>query len=352
MLTSNPLTCKVFHSITEIDPVEWNQLSAGRPFTSHRWYHFCETVMKDVLPTYLLIYHDEQAIAWATFWRSPNEPLAIQSVPVRNFFQPLIRRWPLLLCESPFASISGIVLPEPPLRQPAQALISAKSIEFLHQQGCSFLVFSYLPKELSEDWSKDLLSTAAFDAGTSMQLPWENFEAYLQAGDKKDRQHYKRTLREAEKLGIQITRHTNLQHVNVAEALVLIRTVEHRFQSAENPWAHGMLEHFEMLQGATFLTATIGDRLVGCGLIVEDNGAQTSTILGLVEDVNYVYLMLVYESIKIAFDHHLHLVRLGTGAYDVKQHLGFTLENNNLVLFSAANPLLQKTAQWLEKRIG
>ena len=38
-----------------------------------------------------------------------------------------------------------------------------------------------------------------------MPIEWESFEAYLKAGNKKDRQHYKNSLREAEENGLVLT---------------------------------------------------------------------------------------------------------------------------------------------------
>jgi predicted N-acyltransferase len=342
------LDFEIFHSITEIDPAGWDQLSAGRPFTSHTWYRYGEAVMTDCQPTYLIIYQHNQPIARATFWRTANEPLPVQSAILRRGLQSLLDRWPLLMCYSPFSGTSGLILPDSSLRETAQSIIGARAIELLHQLGCSFLIFSYLPKEQFSGWPENLLPTVVLEPGTCMEIIWPSFEAYLRDGNKKDRQHYKRTLREAQKLEIVVQRHSRVD--NVEEALGLIRNVEQRFGSAENPWARRMLEQVDMV-GGVFLTATIGDKLVGCGLALQDNGAQVNAMLGLAEGVPYVYFMLVYESLKLAFDHHAQRLRMGSGAYEVKQQLGFVLEDNNSLLFSASNPLLQKTGQWLEKHI-
>lgn len=344
MSINNLLDFEIFHSVAEIDPARWDQLSGGRPFTSHRWYRYGEVVMADSEPTYLVIYHHDQPIARATFWRSPNEPIALSSAILRRGIQRIFDRWPLLMCYSPLSSISGLILPDSPLRKAVQSTIDAMALSLLREKGCSFLLFAYLPKEQFSGWPENLLSTIVPGPGTFMQISWSDFEGWLQAGNKKDRQHYKRTLREAEKLNIVVHRHNHVDDVD--EALSLIRSVEHRFGSAENPWARHMLEKLDMVDG-TFLAARIGDRLVGCGLVLDDNGAQMNATLGLAEDVPYVYFMLVYESMKLAFERHISLLRMGSGAYDVKQQLGFSLEDNHSLLFTASNPLLQKTGRWL-----
>jgi hypothetical protein len=67
----------------------------------------------------------------------------------------------------------------------------------------------------------------------------------------------------------------------------------------------------------------------------------------LAKDVPYVYFMLVYESLQMAFERRVRLLRWGSGAYDVKQRLGFSLEDNGSLVFTAVNPYLQKALQWL-----
>ena len=107
-----------------------------------------------------------------------------------------------------------------------------------------------------------------------------------------------------------------------------------------------MLENMAMVNGV-YLTVTLGERLVGCGLLLEDNGAQMTTALGLAADVPYVYFLLIYESLKIAFERQIRLLRWGSGAYDIKNRLGFQMEDNNTILYATSNPIMQKIGQWL-----
>jgi len=185
-------------------------------------------------------------------------------------------------------------------------------------------------------WPEQAAVMTVSDPGTWMALDWESFDAYLESGNKKDRQHFKRSLREAEKLGVVMSRHPRVPDVEAA--LALIRNVENKHGAAPNPWVRGMLENLELADG-TFLAAHIGKQLVGCGLIVEDNGAQMTTALGLADNVPYVYFSLVYASLQAAFEKNLRLLRWGSGAYDVKRRLGFQLESNNHAVFVGAGPL-------------
>jgi predicted N-acyltransferase len=180
--------------------------------------------------------------------------------------------------------------------------------------------------------------------GMEMQNRWSSIDEYLASAGKKDRQHYKRVLREAAKLGIQIDCHSRAESVD--DALPLIHNVEMSHGALPNPWAEAMLEHMELVQGA-FLTATINKQLVGCGLLLEDNGSQMTSVLGLAKDVPYVYFMLIYESLKMAFEHNVRLLRWGSGASDVKHRLGFSFEDNGSLSFRPVNPGLQKMLRWM-----
>jgi len=174
-------------------------------------------------------------------------------------------------------------------------------------------------------------------------------DEYMTSGNKKDRQHYKRVLREAEKLGIKIDRH--LLAENIEDALALIRNVEQDHGALPNPWARQMLEHMQMVNGS-LLTATIDKQLVGCGLIFEDNESQMTSVLGLAKDVPYVYFMLLYETLKMAFEHKVRTLRWGSGAYEVKQRLGFSFEDNSSLIFTAVNPHLQKVLKRLSEKMS
>ena len=182
------------------------------------------------------------------------------------------------------------------------------------------------------------------EPGTIMENKWSSFDEYLASGHGKNRKNYNQALRESEKLGIKITRHTKVERID--EVLELIRSVEQVHGSLPNPWARPMLEQMERING-TLLIATIGEKFVGCGLLVEDNHVQTTCLLGHAENVPYVYFMILYESLRVAFEHHVRFLRWGSGAYDIKKRLGFTFEDNGSVAYAAINPLFRKVLSWL-----
>ena len=338
------LSVKTASSIHEIDAKLWNELSAGTPFQSHQWYVFGEQVMCDCLPIYLLAYEGNFLVARASLWLMRNEPIPKMLGRTRNVAAAVFKRWPLLICRSPLSYTTGLTFADNSRRADILAAFAEAGLTIAKRHGVSFIIFDYLHKANLQDWPARFSAMANLDPGTHMENRWTNLDEYLASGNKKDRQHYKRVVREAEKLGLRVGCHRFAE--NVDGALSLIRNVEQEHGALPNPWARQMLEHMQMVNGS-FLTATIDDQLVGCGLIFEDNNSQMTSMLGLAKDVPYVYFTLVYESLKMAFEHKVHLLRWGSGAYDVKQRLGFSLEDNGSLVFTAVNPYLQKVLQRL-----
>jgi hypothetical protein len=129
-----------------------------------------------------------------------------------------------------------------------------------------------------------------------------------------------------------------------AEALPLIRTVEGRHAAAAKPWAAAMLSKAGMIRSA-WLEARVEDRLAGCGLVVEDQGVQMTTLLGLDYRVPYAYFQLVYAALRHAFDSGARILRGGSGAYELKERLGFTRENCNHTVLAGNGPLFQRISR-------
>lgn len=336
------LRIKIAHRVDEIGQPAWDALSAGRPFASCDWYRFGETVMADSPPTYLILSVDEKPAARATLYRVPDEPLPLPPL-VRAPIRSLLRRRPLLICRSPLANWSGLLLPEDAsLRAAARAALLEAAQKQLEEQNCSFLLFDFLDESQRADWPADFLQTTVADAGTRLEIQWESFDEYLAGTDKRGRQHYKRARREAEKLGLELSHHSSV--ANIEEALTLIRRVEQKFRAAPNPWMRGLLENAQTLGGVWQEVRQRG-RLVGCGLLLEDNGVMLATALGLAEDAPYAYFLLVYSCLQEAMARRVKTLRLGSGAYDVKRRLGFVLEDNNHTAIRARSPFLQGLAK-------
>jgi len=313
-------------SIHEIDPVTWDRFSGMRPFQSHRWYAFGERVMADCLPTYFLAYEGGELAARAAFWRIANEPLPDLPPALRALAASLLRRWPLFICRSPLANTTGLVLRDGAGRADILSALGEAAIAEAGRKGASVALFDYLEEEELQGWPSAFRLVTVSDPGAILENRWQDLDDFLASGRSKVRWHYKRALREAQDRGVRVTKHAHVPDVEAA--LALIRAVDRRHGNMPNPWARGLLENLAWI-GGDWLEARIGERLVGGNLIFEDNAAQMITALGLVEDVPYVYFLLLYASLEAAFEEKVHWLRWGSGAYEVKRRLGFTLERNN-----------------------
>lgn len=318
---------QTYHSIQEISPEIWDGVAAGRGFQSHRWYTFGERAMADAKPTYLIAYNGDKAIAGAALFRIHNEPLPLPSV-ARRFMSSIFKRRPLLICRSPLADTSALLLPGEPARDEILTILTQAAHEEFKKQRCSFLIFDFLLTEQMKypGWPPGYEPITVSEPGTYMPIEWVNFETYLEAGNKKDRQHYKKSLKEVEENNLVLSKHSSVSDVDAA--LKLIRNVSIWHGSAPNPWTRGLLENFSMIDG-TWLELHKDGKLVGCGAVVRDNKFQLATALGLEDDVPGGYFCLLYAALREAFEHDVRLVRFGTGAYDVKRRLGLHLEDTN-----------------------
>lgn len=334
------ISVKVIDTINKINAEEWDGLSAGRPFQSHTWYKFGEQVMVGNSPVYLLAYQNNELIGRFTFWVTPNEPLPQSLGYGRVILNPIMQRWPLCICRSPIAQTSGLVISrmsEDP-NQVIRILIRA-AIEQGRYHKCLALLFDYLSSTEKEMFPQGIHPMQAANKGNILYNTWEDFDQYLARGDKKARRHYHRTLREIEGLHVRIERKQSAD--NISEILPLVRNVEKQHGAPPNPWIESLLRNMETVKG-TFLTASSADgKIVGCMLFLEDGDGQIATAFGRQQDLPYVYLGLFYEGIRIAMERRVKYLRWGSGAYELKRRMGFTLEDNDAIAFTFLHPLLQ-----------
>jgi len=340
------LNVQVFTSINEIEPEVWDRIVAGRGFQSHNWYQFGERAMADCPPTYLIAWDGKTPVAGAALFKVYNEPLPLPEV-ARRFMASVFQHRPLLVCRSPLADTSALLLPGEPLRDEALTVLAQTARDQFKKQRCSFLVFDFLLTEQLRypAWPAGFEPITVSEPGTYMPMEWQSFEEYLEAGNKHDRQHYQRNLQEAETNGLVLTKHKTIS--DVEKALRLIRNVSIWHGSAPNPWMRGLLENFAMVDG-TWLEIHKENELVGCGAVVRDNKFQLATALGLEDDVPGGYFLLLYTAMQEAFEHNARLVRFGSGNYDVKRRLGFHLEDTNHAMMTMAG-ITSRTVKQLAK---
>jgi hypothetical protein len=330
----------VVQSVTEIDPESWDVSGTDTPFSSYQWYAFCEKVMPDCSPAHILLFRDGCTFARGSFWLMRKDVLPITSPLNRKAGEWLMRRKPLLVCRSPVANESGLALP---LRGRREAFARLSEVAEAHARkySGSFVIYDYLNmQEVKPELLPDRYSYAeVVEPGTALILNWNSFENFLSTLSKPAWKDYRRHSNQAAKLGIRITSHSTVD--DIPEAVDLIRRVERFHGTAQNPWTESILAHMHMVDG-TWLEARQNDRLVGCGLLLRDGKHLVATLMGLDHDTKYAYFPFIYTAIQIAIEQGVQIFHAGSGAYELKQRLGFGLEANNHIAFTGIGTLFSK----------
>jgi predicted N-acyltransferase len=343
-LSSSPgLEVQIVHSVEAVEPAAWDRLAGGRPFHSHRWYRFGERALAEDEPVYVLVTCQGEPVARATFWLTAQPALPVPSRALRQVLQAIFRRRPLLMCRSPLADVSGLILPDGPPRADVLDLILQAAGEWARRQRVSFIVFDYLTEaEAREpDWPAGAARAAIPDPGTHLQLGWPDFEAFLGGLGQSARRHYRQHARRAAEQGVAVRVYPAVP--DLTEALALIGNVERRFDSAF-PWARRALENMSMVN-ADWIAAEAGGRVAASGLLLRDGAAALVTLVGRDYQVPYAYFQMYYAAIERAVRAGAGGLRGGSGAYEFKQRLGFELLTNNHVRYVPANRALGALAR-------
>ncbi|HEX3049996.1 MAG TPA: peptidogalycan biosysnthesis protein [Aggregatilineaceae bacterium] len=332
---------QVVRSASEVKPDVWDQLGRGQPFASQQWYCFCEASLA-AQPFHILLRQRGELIARATLWLMRREQLPIQSRVGRAVVQGILQRWPLLACRTPLIDRSGLVLPPGPRYHDALATVAEAARRVGRQSRASFVLFDYLDQALV--WPAPYQQMQIGEPSTRLDIQWADFEQYTSQWTKSMRKDYHRHTNRANDLGIEIQAHSQITHIQ--DALPLIRQVERQHQAAPNLNAQRILEESQRVPH-TWLTATIQDRLVGCGLLLGDGDARMLTLLGLDYNIQFVYFQLLYAAVRAAIESGAKTLYGGSGANSFKERLGFTLWHNNQIAVSANQWFFREVAKRL-----
>lgn len=339
-MTTASLHIQTTHTIADIGEDTWQRLNGTAPYTSYAWYQFTESAFPGDTPLYIVMFDGDTPIARATLRLTYQEPLPIANKIARNVMESVLRRWPLLICQSPLANASGLYLPDSSLREAALYAITEAAIDAGRKQHMFAALFDYLPQHqiVGTEWPKKFMTMPMEEPNTFLDLTWPDFDTYLASLGKSARKDFKRHRNRAADLGIEVRALPRVPDIDAA--LTLIRSVEEHHNTPPHPYAQSVLEHSPQV-GATWLAAEIDGRLVGCGLLLPDRDALTLTFLGLDYEVQYVYFQLMYAAIHHAIDSGAAVLRGGSGAYDFKRRLGFQVEPPFHIAFFINNSLLR-----------
>lgn len=338
---------QIAHTVSEIGQEAWDHLARNQPFAGYGWYHFGETVLNKDLPCYVTLWRDREPVARGTFWLTKQDPLPLPSRPARYLVQSLIRRWPLLICQSPLSSSSGLILPnEPILKKAALETIGQVAQEIAQQNKVSFLIFTYLNSQALKwnGWPAGYATATIDDPETRLVIRWDSFKAYLSHLSKKQRKNYRYRQNTAKRLGVEIKKHPKV--ANIDQAMQLITNVYERYTTPVDYWLRRQLEYAHMVN-ATWFTAEQNGKMVGCELVLNDQQTYLVRPIGLDYSVPQIYFNLGYADIEHAIEHGGRILRWGSGSQETKQHLGFELEDNNHSVFVGQHGLFHKFGRWL-----
>lgn len=342
---------QVIHGADELGQEVWDRLSAGRPFTSYRWYRFGEAVLSDCLPLYIILSQSGEPTARATFWLKKREVLSLTSPFLQAGVSFLLQHRPLLICESPFAGVSGLVLPSA-AKQRASALdlIAQAALEAGRTYQASFILWNYLEQaEASQSgWRPEFVTMSFSDPGTHLTLVWNSFETYLSHLSYKTRKNYRRYCRAAERQGIEIRRYATVPYGVAERAHELIRNVERKHGASPTPWLSPLLDHAPMVDGI-WLAAEQQGHLVGCELMLRDGEAWLVTLPGLDYTATNIYSLLGCTDIACAIESGAKTLRWGSGLFETKKRWGFELEDNYHQIYTGSGRLVEWLGQWLAK---
>ncbi|HTX89773.1 MAG TPA: GNAT family N-acetyltransferase [Anaerolineales bacterium] len=341
---------QIFHSVMEIGPTAWDQLGKGQPFTSSRWYCFGEAVFSDCSPTYVTLSQGNEPLAGSVFWVKRQEWLPIGSSIARFGAEELLRRRPLLMCAAPLACTPGWFLPESSLRAAAVKTISETALEIGAKHRASFVSFSYIPEADVQQggWPEDFSAISFTDEDTCLEISWPDFDSYLMHLAKSTRRNHRLHAKQADEMGVVVTAHSTVTDID--RAIPLIWNVERFHRAGRRPWTRSVLENAHLVD-STWITAHIGERLVGCCLVIGDGPARIATLLGLdysVPQYIYVYYQIIYAAIRSAIEQGAEKLYGGGGAYELKRRLGFRVLPNDYLVVAAAG----KSFRWIERKLA
>jgi predicted N-acyltransferase len=338
---------QVAHRVEEVGQAAWDQLAADRPFASYSWYRFGEAVLTDDEPTYIILSRGGEPLARATLWLTRQEPLPVPAGPVRSVAESVFRRWPLLICRSPLSNSSALILPPDSLRVEALTTLIDAASQCMKQQHASILLFDYLSPDETDlpAWPDRFVAAELSGVGTQLKIIWDDFGSYLKQLPKSMQKDYRRHHNRAVDLNISVKADSIAPPLD--QVLQLIDNVLDHHHSRPLPWMQASLAHAETVDGQ-WLMAHQENRLVGCGLLIGDGGTAFLTGLGLDYNVQYVYFQLVYMAVRQAIENGTRILRGGSGAYEIKQRLGFQLENNNRTLYTTNSRLMN----WLTRHLA
>lgn len=252
-----------------------------------------------------------------------------------------------MICRTPLTGVDGLILPDGDEQEAVFDLMLDAAEEIARQERVSFLGVDYLGEKLAEYLTHrgKLFPLKLSEPGTILSLPYTSFEEYTQTLSKNERKNIRRAKNKLKKMGVTVRAEQSVADIDAA--LALISNHDDRYHAETYVWLRRAMQYLDEVE-SIWLGAYAGDKLVGCGLLLSDNDVWFATALGRDYDYRFVYFELGYQSIQQVIERGGKAIRWGTGNYEYKARLGFELEDNAYVSFTARN----RGVDWLLRRIS
>jgi len=340
-----------YSSILEIDPAAWHSLTQNAPFQDYQWHRFCEEIYHQTPHFYVTFEEsDGTLVACASLWVYGEQvSLPIASKTIQWAAQKMIRHSPVVACEIPLAQFSSIHLAAGV--DPANILppLTEFTEELARQNRASFVYFNDTVFPTGQNPQVDRLwfpNYVPYEFPPEYYLPieWPDFSNYLASRSPSTQKDYRRHLNRTKDVQLSVGEISQ----PIAPILELIQNVNEKHGNPETFWAEAAIKHQHLVNG-TWITATLHGRLVGCGLLVGNEGNHRLLLLGMDYEVWGIYFRMMYTAIETAINQGTKRLFAGTGSAQFKSNLGFQPIPSK-IYYRPQNPLFRWFVKWIERR--
>ncbi len=343
-------TVTTANRIDDMDIEVWDQLGAGTPFSSARWSRLAEQIVEDFDARYILLTRDRKPVGRASVAFEKNPGMSISQPLMRAFVTRLLSQYPMVYCHAPPANIaqmSGLILP-PGDEVAALHLIHDTLWQIAAVRPSSYLVMGWLSAHERQFIEQLEGYTLLPDSNMVLELSAPSFDKFIEKLSKSARRNFRDNNKFAEEMNLRVERATHYSQHSERLWELINNVDDHHKNVGTTPYHRDAFSTIErdFAGQQTMLLAWAGEKLVGCLLLLHDQGVLRITLIGRDYDYEYVYFQIFYEMVRYAIEHGLQRIYGGTGAEQFKRSLGFQDVPTYIAMTAQAQLL-----RWLATRI-
>jgi len=298
------VVAELYKSIGQIDPGEWDQLVADRPFADWRWFQITEALSIDYQPRYLLLKENGRLQVGAVCYLQNR----FHSHRLQSIIGWFPRRFPTLRCDTLIHLDTGLFFSDPGrFNELFPELLSNMQTLLLRQEHISFYSFDHL-LPTSPTWAflqaKNYHRIKHVGAEINLDIRWASFEDYLASLSKPDHEEYLRTKTDIEARSILIeATDSSKENLEVSQHL---QTDFNLYARAPKLYQPDLYSRAGKLMGEDFklVVARHNGQVIGCIAMLRNHNHWLVKWLGL--DLTFItaettiYYGLLAECIRQA----------------------------------------------------